>query len=186
MCSIYHLIENALVLYKRPPKTPCWYGRYKHVHSKKWVKFSTKTTDLEKAKAVARKVYTRYMNETRPFYKNTSKSTPPQRKRLCQKSIKLQLYRAAQTRAKKQNVPFSITVDDIVIPELCPVLGIPLYPSTSQATDNSPSLDKIIPELGYVPHNVAVISQRANRLKSNATRKELEKILDYVVAYEIP
>jgi hypothetical protein len=178
--NLHQIITNTLVLYKRNDKSPCWYGRYKHIHSKKWVKFSTKTIDLEKAKDAARKVYARYMNETRPFYKNTSKSTPPKRKRLCQKSIKLQLYRAAQARAKKQNVPFSITVDDIIIPELCPVLNIPLYPSSSQATDNSPSLDKIVPELGYVPHNIAVISQRANRLKSNASCEELKKLLDYV------
>lgn len=66
---------------------------------------------------------------------------------------------------------FSITIDDVVIPDTCPVLGTPM---------KNPSIDKIIPELGYVPHNVRVISMRANRIKSNATYEELARITEYV------
>lgn len=41
----------------------------------------------------------------------------------------------------------------------------------------SPSLDKIIPSLGYVPGNVRIISARANLLKNDATVDELRAIL---------
>lgn len=41
---------------------------------------------------------------------------------------------------------------------------------------SSPSIDRIIPELGYVRGNIAVISMRANKLKSDATSEELERI----------
>jgi hypothetical protein len=94
---------------------------------------------------------------------------------------------AARYRAKQKGVPFDITIDDIVIPKYCPILGIKLKSSELGRKGNcptSPSLDRIIPELGYVKGNVRVISQRANTLKSNATSVELEKILNDVRAIE--
>ena len=42
---------------------------------------------------------------------------------------------------------------------------------------DSPSLDRIVPELGYVKGNIRVISNRANHLKSDATLEEHRKIL---------
>lgn len=45
--------------------------------------------------------------------------------------------------------------------------------------DNSPTLDRIIPELGYVKNNIIVISFRANRIKCNATIDELKKITNF-------
>lgn len=84
---------------------------------------------------------------------------------------KVMLWRA-KARAKKQKLPFDLTVEDIIIPETCPILGIPIYRS-DKGRVNSPSLDRIIPEYGYTKHNVQVISNRANTLKSNATPQEL-------------
>ena len=43
--------------------------------------------------------------------------------------------------------------------------------------DNSPNLDRIFPKKGYVPGNVRVISQRANRIKSDATVEEMRAVL---------
>jgi hypothetical protein len=86
----------------------------------------------------------------------------------------------AKIRAKERNLPFSITVEDIMIPEFCPVLGIRLEPGTRQKHDASPTLDRIIPDLGYVPSNVRVISMRANRIKADATLEELERVVRYV------
>lgn len=88
---------------------------------------------------------------------------------------------AARTRAKEKGLMFDIHYDDIQIPNLCPVLRIPLIPSVDgQQSDNSPSLDRKIPYLGYTKGNVRVISMRANRIKSDATSTELEAILKYV------
>ena len=47
---------------------------------------------------------------------------------------------------------------------------------------NSPSLDRIIPDLGYVEGNVAFISGAANTLKLNRTPIILRKIADFVEA----
>lgn len=84
----------------------------------------------------------------------------------------------ARSRAKKRGLPFDITYEDVVVPEFCPILGIPLKEKGRPGwSDNSPSLDRIIPEKGYVKGNVRVISNRANRIKIDATIEELELVL---------
>ncbi len=86
---------------------------------------------------------------------------------------------SAKTRAKRDNLPFTITLQDIKIPENCPVLGIPLYIGGVENRDHSPSLDRIIPVLGYIPENIMVISFRANRLKNNGTPEELHRVAEF-------
>lgn len=75
-------------------------------------------------------------------------------------------YNALKCRAKKEGIPFNITLEDLEIPEVCPVLGIPLKGWSENNVggykDDSPSIDKFIPELGYVKGNVSVISFKAN------------------------
>lgn len=44
--------------------------------------------------------------------------------------------------------------------------------------DGSPTLDRIVPDKGYVRENVWVISGRANRIKNDATIEELELIAE--------
>ncbi|ATS93370.1 endonuclease [Ralstonia phage DU_RP_I] len=84
-------------------------------------------------------------------------------------------------RARKQGVPFSLTKENLQpIPEVCPVLGIPLRRTLGFADDNSPSLDRLIPELGYVPGNVEWMSCRANRIKNDSTYEELERVTAWV------
>lgn len=89
------------------------------------------------------------------------------------------LLSRAKSRAKQRNVPFDITKEDIIIPEKCPVLHIPIVTDKTQH-DNLPSLDCIVPSLGYVRGNVCVISMRANRLKNESTLQELEALVEYV------
>lgn len=86
----------------------------------------------------------------------------------------------AKNRAKAIGVPFTITLEDICIPQTCPILGVPLVRGLADGMQNSPSLDRIIPELGYVPGNICVISHRANRIKTDATPDELRRVADYV------
>ena len=82
-----------------------------------------------------------------------------------------------RSRAKINGVEFDLELSDIVIPEVCPVLGIPITPDSSKYVDGSPSVDRIDPKGGYVKTNIRIISARANLLKSNATVQELTKIL---------
>lgn len=85
----------------------------------------------------------------------------------------------AKGRAKKYGIPFNISVEDIFIPNLCPVLGIRLFKGDKVLHDGSPTLDRIVPEKGYVKGNVVVISHKANRIKNNGTLEELEAVVAY-------
>lgn len=92
----------------------------------------------------------------------------------------------ARNRAKKQDVPFDLEPEDIFIPVFCPVLGIKLERAStgSGRNDNAPSLDRIIPTLGYVRGNVIVISNKANRMKSNGTAADLRRLADFYTKLE--
>jgi hypothetical protein len=94
------------------------------------------------------------------------------------------LYRA-EKRAAARGLDFNLTIDDVVIPSHCPVLGMTLLireGGRAGAADNSPTLDRINNSKGYVKGNVCVISWRANRIKGDATLAEAEQLLAYMRA----
>lgn len=93
------------------------------------------------------------------------------------------LLHRAKHRAKRGGVPFAISLSDIVVPARCPVLGMKLHLGARKAGASSPSLDRIVPSRGYVPGNVAVISWRANLLKTDGTAEEHRKIAEYIEAH---
>ena len=84
------------------------------------------------------------------------------------------LLKSARHRAKQKGVPFDLELEDIVVPEFCPLLNIRLEVGNGRPIPASPTLDRIKPELGYVKGNVIVISHRANCIKSDATLDEIE------------
>lgn len=90
------------------------------------------------------------------------------------------LYIAAKSRAKKKGLEFTILLEDVAIPAVCPVLGIPISRGTRGDHGYSPSLDRIDSSKGYVPGNVMVISWRANIVKSDAEAWEVQKVADYM------
>lgn len=96
------------------------------------------------------------------------------------------LLRAARRRAQKAHVPCTIGLEHIRIPKLCPILGIPLARGKAKRVHaGSPTVDRIIPRLGYVPGNVAVISWRANVIKNSGTAAEHRAIADWVDAHDM-
>lgn len=86
------------------------------------------------------------------------------------------LLNGSKQRAKKAGMEHTLTYKDIVIPDTCPVLGIPLRREDRETWMNAPSLDRIDNSKGYVSHNVIVVSRRANMLKKDATVEELVAI----------
>jgi len=90
------------------------------------------------------------------------------------------LLLAARRRSKQKGLIFNIEEKDIMIPDMCPVLGIPLIIGINKTCDGSPSIDRMNNNQGYIKENIKVISWRANSLKGNATIEELEKVRDYM------
>ena len=84
-----------------------------------------------------------------------------------------------RSRAPRKGIPFNIDETDIPIPEYCPVLGVPIVLEPFRH-DHGPSVDRILPELGYVKGNVRIICNLANRIKSNASLEQLRLIVAYV------
>ena len=63
----------------------------------------------------------------------------------------------------------TISKEDIVIPEYCPLLDIPIHRCERGKGYNTPSLDRIDNTKGYIKGNVWVISKLANSLKNFPT-----------------
>lgn len=94
------------------------------------------------------------------------------------------MWKSAKHRAASKGVPFAITIEDVeaIWTDRCPVLGIELLVGTGRQGAASPSLDRIRPELGYIPGNIQVLSLKANAMKSNATPEQLLKFAEWVNA----
>lgn len=93
------------------------------------------------------------------------------------------MYHRIKSRAKRDGIDFNIDVEDIVIPTHCPVLGVELclYNKGRRGYfPDSPSLDRMVPSLGYIKGNVQVMSARANLLKNDATVDELQQVINYM------
>lgn len=90
------------------------------------------------------------------------------------------LIQGARSNAKRRGIPFSLTRDDIVIPKVCPVLGIPLRKAHGRMDDSSPSIDRLDSSLGYSPDNIRIVSWKANRIKSNATLSDLRALVSWL------
>lgn len=93
-----------------------------------------------------------------------------------QSDPRLKMLTAAKQRAKLKGIPFSITIDDIEIPDTCPLLGVTLAISGGMMGENSPSLDRIRNNIGYVRGNVLVVSYLANRCKGRLQADDLLKL----------
>ena len=99
------------------------------------------------------------------------------------------MLRRVRSRAIRSGLAFSITEADLLVdgkvPIICPVFGTPLVYTGGNGTPGkfrpeTASLDRIDNSLGYVPGNVMIISFRANRVKQDATLKEIQQIASYM------
>lgn len=90
------------------------------------------------------------------------------------------IWLAAKRRARLHNLIFELEVKDIIIPERCPILNIELQFHKNRAEDNSPSLDRLIPDKGYTAKNCFIISVKANRMKQENTLEDFNNIIKYI------
>ena len=90
------------------------------------------------------------------------------------------LFQLARHRALKKGIEFNIEISDIVIPETCPILGLPIKKLIDGNRDLSPSLDRIDNSKGYIKGNIQVISFKANAMKLTANKDELINFSNWV------
>ena len=90
------------------------------------------------------------------------------------------MWQASRATAKRNGLPHNLALVDIIIPKHCPVLGIELHVNKGRPRFDSPSLDKLVPALGYVKGNVCVMSYRANWLKQNSSLEEITKLAEWM------
>ena len=104
-------------------------------------------------------------------------------------SIEYRLFQTSQARAKKRNLDFNIELNDIFIPDYCPVLNIKIdkrlfKKSSRRALDNSASLDRIDSLKGYIKGNIAVMSYLANSIKNEGNAAEHDAIATFIESHE--
>lgn len=102
------------------------------------------------------------------------------RKERTRKQAEYDMYTSAKCRAKGKGLPFNLDLSDVSMPDVCPVFGMELV-WQGKPSKNSPTLDRFVPELGYVKGNVAVISMQANRMKSDANAEDVFKLYSWIV-----
>lgn len=87
------------------------------------------------------------------------------------------MYQRVKHRAKKNGIPFDLELEDIKIPEVCPVFGTPFEYGHNDLTA---SIDRIDPAKGYIKGNISIMSNKANRMKSDATLEEVGALYEYM------
>lgn len=101
-----------------------------------------------------------------------------------------QMINGASRRSKKRNIPFQLSVLSLYelynfrLPRRCEVLKktkLDYYNRIPGKMQESPSLDRIKPRLGYVKGNVRIISHRANAYCSDMEIKDCLQVLKYKI-----
>ena len=130
----------------------------------------------------------------------TEKHKSRLRKRYREKKIKepwLMMYKGIKYRAKQKSLDFDLTPEYIksIWTDTCPILGIPLYPAVFESggtrhtckakpQTNSPTMDRIDSDKGYIKGNVCIMSYRANMIKNCGTLDEHRKIVSFLERQE--
>ena len=82
-----------------------------------------------------------------------------------------------KSKASKSGVEFNLTLEDIVIPKVCPVFGVPF---DKRYKPRSTSVDRIDNSKGYIKGNIQIISGLANAMKNQATPAELLRFAEWI------
>lgn len=131
----------------------------------------------------AKKMYMKeYYSENRDHYLELHKKWR-------EENLEQKLWYSCKHSATRRGIEFNLEPSDIVIPDICPVFGIPLDTHAESGVGIGydwkqnpyrPSVDRIDSKKGYTKDNIRVISWRANTLKSDGTLDELKKLCEWL------
>jgi len=88
------------------------------------------------------------------------------------------IFYQIKSKARKDGVAFNLTLEDIVIPKVCPVFGVPFDKKNKLRTT---SVDRKNNNKGYVKGNIQIISGLANVMKNRATPAELLLFAEWII-----
>lgn len=135
--------------------------------------------DKERKKRYYEKNAEKVKERNKRYRQNHAEKVKESKKRYRQNNAEKEIVRGARVRAKQKQLPFDLQEEDIMIPQVCPVFGTPLQKGEKFVSPDSPTLDRIVPEKGYVKGNVIVVSSKANMIKSSATPEEIIAVGEY-------
>ena len=82
------------------------------------------------------------------------------------RNYKKQILHRTKIRALSKNLEFNLVESDMIIPEICPILEVPLEIGTKGDYEYSPSIDRIDNNKGYTKDNIQIITWDENNKKS--------------------
>lgn len=131
---------------------------------------------------------------SKEYYKEHREHYLELHKKWREENVEKKLWHSARGSAKKRNLEFSLEPEDIVIPEICPVLGIAIDTHAEAGTGRGndwkqnpyrPSIDRFDSSKGYTKDNIRIISWRiswrANVLKRDASLDEMKRIYEWML-----
>lgn len=110
--------------------------------------------------------------------KQCSSTAAVQSLRAARQDPQYRLWHSSRCRARAHGMEHTIQPADIYLPEVCKYLGVTInYQLVGEdgrvRSQDGPSIDRIDSTKGYVPGNIQVISDLANRMKQEATVEQL-------------
>ena len=144
---------------------------------KRWIEANRRYRKTEKGKAAAKRAESkRSTSEKRLNYRQEYLASFIGRA--------YNLRRGAKQRALKYNLPFDLTVEWVeerLSKKVCEITGLPLQLITTETygTFNniqpfSPSIDRIIPKLGYIQENCRIVCNIFNQCKMHWTDADVD------------
>lgn len=116
--------------------------------------------------------------------RSNCKTCENQRRKLSyQKNIKTRMLMNSKARARANGWKHTLTLEDIKIPKVCPLLKVPFEIGVVGNYPFTPTLDRIDSTLGYTKENIKVVTMLANRIKSNATKEQLIEFSKNIQSY---
>lgn len=91
----------------------------------------------------------------------------------------------ARKRARKHNLEFNLTDNDIVIPKMCPLLNVPFVLGEKANYEYTPTIDRIDNSKGYTKDNIWIITKKANSMKNSASFSELKTFCTNILRYSL-
>lgn len=127
--------------------------------------------------------HTRYFLEN--FTQEQKEATAQKKREQLIKNYVHHKLMQCKKRAEKRGIEFNLEESDIIIPDKCPILEVPLIIGTKGDYAYSPSIDRIDNSKGYIKENVQIISNKANSMKNSASPKELLAFIKNIKRYSL-